>query len=348
MIPQPITFQQLKKPNAWQIELKNAFDHPVELLDFLNIKQVDQGVLFPEYDLSQEFKIRVPRPFAELMQPKNPLDPLLLQVLPLKIENQSAPGFEKDPLNEINGQTNPLPGLLHKFSSRVLLTLTGACAVHCRFCFRRHFPYQDNTPGLSNIDKVLTYIEKYPSINEIILSGGDPLSAPDGYLAQVFEKIKTLTQIKIIRFHTRFPIIIPQRITPELINLFKQSSESGLKIVIVLHCNHPNELSSDLAASLSLINPFVTLLNQTVLLKNINDTAEILIRLSEKLFQWGVLPYYLHSLDKVTGTHHFEVPLSDAKKIVRALYQNLPGYLVPRFVQEVPGLDSKYPISCFD
>jgi EF-P beta-lysylation protein EpmB len=348
MIPQPITVQQLKKPNAWQIELKNAFEHPIALLNYLEIKQTDQGLLFPDYDLSQPFKTRVPRPFAELMAPKSPLDPLLLQVLPLKAENITVPGFDHDPLKENNPKTNPIPGLLHKFSSRVLFTLTGACAVHCRYCFRRHFPYHENTPGLKNLEPIINYIKKHPDINEIILSGGDPLSANDAYLTLVFEKIKTLTQIKIIRFHTRFPIVIPQRITPELAQLFKGASEAGLKIVIVFHCNHPNELSPELALRLSLIKPFVTLLNQSVLLKKINDTPDVLISLSEKLFQWGILPYYLHQLDRVTGAHHFEVALPEAKKMVRALYQHLPGYLVPRFVQEVPGLDSKYPISCFD
>lgn len=348
MIPQPITIQQLKIPEAWQIELKNAFDHPTELLNFLNIKQVDIHLILPDYDLAQTFKIRVPKSFAELMQPGNPVDPLLLQVLPLKAENTLMPGFEKDPLKEINTQTNPLPGVLHKFSSRILLTLTGACAVHCRYCFRRHFPYEDNTPGLSQLDNIIAYIQKHPDINEIILSGGDPLSAPDRYLALVFEKLRSLKQIKIIRLHTRFPIVIPQRITSDFANLFQKTASMGVKIVIVLHCNHPNELSTSLATQLSLIKPFVTLLNQSVLLKKINDAPNTLILLSEKLFQWGILPYYLHRLDKVAGAHHFEVPLIEAKKIVRELHARLPGYLVPRFVQEIPGLNSKYPISCFD
>jgi EF-P beta-lysylation protein EpmB len=338
----------MKKPEDWQIELKSAFDHPIELLNYLNIKQEEQLESFPDYDLTQIFKTKVPRAFAALMQPENPIDPLLLQVLPLKAENLVMPGFNKDPLEEVNLQTNPVPGLLHKFSSRVLLTLTGACAVHCRFCFRRHFPYKSNTPGLKNIDPILNYIKKHPAINEIILSGGDPLSTPDPYLMQLFEKIQTLKQIKLIRFHTRFPIVIPSRITPEFVNLCKKTSALGIKIVIILHCNHPNELSSPLATQLNYLKPFVTLLNQSVLLKNINDTADILISLSEKLFQWGILPYYLHQTDKVTGTHHFVVELAQAKKIVRAVYQHLPGYLVPRFVQEIPGLDSKYPINCFD
>lgn len=348
MIPQPITVQQLKKPEAWQIELKNAFDQPIELLNFLNIKQADKHILFPDYDLTQVFKIRVPKSFAKLMQAENPIDPLLLQVLPLKAENLFIPGFEKDPLKEVNTQINPLPGVLHKFSSRILLTLTGACAVHCRYCFRRHFPYEKNTPGLNHLNNIIAYIQKHPEVNEIILSGGDPLSAPDRYLALVFEKLQSLPQIKIIRFHTRFPIVIPQRITQDLVNLFQKTIAAGIKIVMVLHCNHPNELSPQLATHLSLIKPFVTLLNQAVLLKQINDDAHILTMLSEKLFEWGILPYYLHRLDKVAGAHHFEVPLIDAKKIVRSLHTNLPGYLVPRFVQEIPGLDSKYPISCFD
>ncbi len=347
MIPQPISIQQLKKADPWQIELQKAFTHPLELLNHLNIKQANQGILFPDYDLSQNFKTKVPKSFAALMQTQTPDDPLLLQVLPLKAENGIIPGFEVDPLKENNPKTNPLPGLLHKFSSRVLLTLTGACAVHCRYCFRRHFPYQENTPGLKNIDAIITYIQKHPCINEIILSGGDPLSAHDAYLNLVFDKIKALTQIKTIRLHTRFPIVIPQRITPQLATLFKETSEFGLKIVMVLHCNHPNELSPQLASYLALIRPFATLLNQSVLLKKINDCAHTLISLSEKLFQWGILPYYLHQLDKVRGSHHFEVELTEAKKIVQTLHQALPGYLVPRFVQEVPGLASKYPIHCF-
>lgn len=338
----------MKKPEDWQIELKSAFDHPIELLNRLNIKPAEQLSSFPDYDLTQRFKTKVPRAFADLMETGNPTDPLLLQVLPLKAENLVMPGFDKDPLKEVNLQTNPIPGLLHKFSSRVLLTLTGACAVHCRYCFRRHFPYKSNTPGLKNIDPILSYIEKHPAINEIILSGGDPLSTPDQYLELLFEKIMTLKQIKIIRFHTRFPIVIPSRITPSFVNLCKKISELGIKILVILHCNHPNELSPHLTAQLRLIAPYVTLLNQSVLLKNINDTSDILISLSEKLFQCGILPYYLHQLDKVTGAYHFMVEWPQAKKIVRALYQHLPGYLVPRFVQEIPGLDSKYPINCFD
>lgn len=348
MIPQPITIQQLQKVDAWKINLKNAFVHPLELLNYLEIHQTDHGVSFPDFDLTQVFKTKVPKSFAALMQAKNPFDPLLLQVLPLKIENQEKRDYLKDPLEENNAKTNPLPGVLHKFSSRILLTLTGACAVHCRYCFRRHFPYEANTPGLKNIDNIMTYIQNNPSIHEIILSGGDPLSAPDDYLKHVLEKFQTLPQIKIIRFHTRFPIVIPERITKSLANLFKNISASGLKIVMVLHCNHPNELSPPLASHLDLIKPFTTLLNQSVLLKNINDMPDVLISLCEKLFQFGILPYYLHRLDKVTGAHHFDVELPRAKKIVRALYQHLPGYLVPRFVQEIPGLDTKYPINCFN
>lgn len=341
-------YSTMKKPEAWQVELKNAFDQPIELLNFLNIKQADKHFLFPDYDLIQAFKTRVPRSFAKLMQAGNPIDPLLLQVLPLKAENLHVPGFEKDPLKEVNTQTNPLPGVLHKFSSRILLTLTGACAVHCRYCFRRHFPYEDNTPGLNHLENIIAYIQQHPNINEIILSGGDPLSAPDRYLALVLEKLQSLKQIKIIRFHTRFPIVIPQRITQDLADLFKRIVETGIKIVMVLHCNHPNELSPELATHLSLIKPFVTLLNQSVLLKKINDHAHTLTMLSEKLFQWGILPYYLHRLDKVAGAHHFEVSLIEAKDIMKALHASLPGYLVPRFVQEIPGLNSKYPINCFD
>lgn len=273
MIPQPITIQQLKKPEAWQIELKNAFDQPIELLNFLKIKQVDKHLMLSDYDLNQTFKTRVPKSFAELMQPGNPIDPLLLQVLPLNAENITVAGFEKDPLKERNPQTNPLPGVLHKFSSRILLTLTGACAVHCRYCFRKHFPYEENTPGLNHLNNIVTYIQQHPEINEIILSGGDPLSAPDRYLSLVFEKLHSLKQINIIRLHTRFPIVIPQRITSDLVNLFQKTVAAGKKIVMVLHCNHPNELSTSLATHLSLIKPFVTLLNQSVLLKKINKQA---------------------------------------------------------------------------
>lgn len=321
----------------WQTLLKQGITQPQELLALLDLSVQD----LPDAELSpQAFKLRVPRGFVERMQRGNPQDPLLLQVLPLGIEHTPAAGYLVDPLAET--QSNPIPGLLHKYQSRVLLTISGACAINCRYCFRRHFPYANNNPGTTGWQAALDYIQQRPEIQEVIFSGGDPLTAPDELLASLAEKIAAIEHVKILRIHTRLPIVLPERID---IPFLKWFTGTRLKPVMVLHCNHPQELDQTVAdAAKRLKQAGVLLLNQSVLLKNINDNAAVLAALSEKLFEYDILPYYLHLLDKVQGAAHFDLPRHVAIAIHDELRTLLPGYLLPALVQEIPAAASKMPI----
>jgi EF-P beta-lysylation protein EpmB len=274
------------------------------------------------------------------MRVGDPLDPLLLQILPTKQELLAMPGYSADPLQE--QQVNKLPGLIHKYRGRVLLTVTAACAVNCRYCFRQNFAYDDNNPGRVGWQKIVDYVAADPSINEIIFSGGDPLIAKDNLLAQIIKPFAALPQIKRLRIHTRLPIVIPQRITQELTSMLMRT---GLQVIIVVHANHPNEIDESVRQSLQFLRDAgITVLNQAVLLKGINDDPIILAELSEKLFTGGCLPYYLHTLDKVFGSAHFDVDLKQAQDIMWKLSQILPGFLVPKLVTEVPGVSSKVPV----
>ena len=288
----------LKYP--WQIALSEAVSDPKELLESL---QLDPALLPAAHAATQLFSLRVPRSFIARMEKGNPRDPLLQQVLPLGAELAKTPGFTSDPLSE--KKSNPVPGLLHKYYGRVLLTLTGVCGVNCRYCFRREFPYADNNPGSAGWEKALTYIANDKTIKEVIFSGGDPLIMTDQQLNKLIIKITQIPHIKILRIHSRLPIVLPERITEELIN---NLANTRLNIVMVVHSNHPNELDDTVAPAIKkLRNKNITVLNQSVLLKNINDSVLTLIELSEKLFSLGILPYYLHLLDKVNGTAHFDV-----------------------------------------
>ncbi len=285
-----------------------------------------------------QFPLRVPRSFVARMKIGDPNDPLLLQVLPHLRELEASPGYSLDPLQE--EQVSPATGLLHKYHGRVLLVTTGACAIHCRYCFRRHFPYSDHT---GDWQSALTYISSDSSIREVILSGGDPLSLADEKLESLARAISEIGHVKRLRLHTRLPVVLPERVDA---NLLGWLSRSRLDKVVVLHVNHPNELdSATLAAMARLKSTGATLLNQTVLLRNINDNVHTLSSLSEALFQAGVLPYYLHVLDRVEGASHFEVPETDARRLARGLLAELPGYLVPKLVKEQAGASSKTPIS---
>lgn len=316
----------------WQDILSKGFATARELLEFLQLPSDDCAVL-----AENEFKTRVPRGFAMLMEKSNRLDPLLLQVLATKDELISSPDYVLDPLDEIT--SNPISGLIHKYHGRVLLTITGVCAVNCRYCFRRYFPYQDNNPGRAGWSDALDYIAKDQSIHEVILSGGDPLLASDAVLAQLFEQLSNISHLTTIRIHTRIPIVLPERIQDDLLTILKPKR---LKTVIVLHSNHPNELSAKVeAACFALRKVGCHLLNQSVLLKGVNNNPAVLALLSERLFACGVLPYYLHLLDKVQGAQHFDVKLNEALVIFEALQHRLPGYLVPRLACEEPGKKSK-------
>jgi EF-P beta-lysylation protein EpmB len=321
----------------WQSLLKEVMTSPAELLSTLAL---DPSLLPAAERSATLFPLRVPRGFVARMQRGNPDDPLLRQVLPLGAEEIISPGFSQDPLNEKS--TNPLAGLLHKYQGRVLVTLTGACAVNCRYCFRRHFPYQENSSGGKAWSSILDYIAADTTINEVIFSGGDPLLANDQYLEKCICDLAAITHLKILRIHSRLPIVLPQRISSDFVNLL---AASRFHVVMLVHCNHANELDDSVAMAVDhLRQKKIMVLNQSVLLKGVNDSVEALVNLSQGLFEAGILPYYLHLLDKVQGAAHFEVDENRAKLLMTRLRETLPGYLVPRLVKEQAGARSKLPL----
>jgi len=318
----------------WQIQLASAFSHFDELCHYLQLSP-------SELQLSQEartqFPLRVPLAFASRMEKGNPADPLLRQILPIADELQIYPDFSDDPVGDLPALKQT--GLLHKYHGRVLLINTGACAVHCRYCFRRNFPYADLQLTKQQENDVIEAIRNDTSIEEVILSGGDPMILNDARLTSLIDALATIEKLKRIRIHTRLPIVLPARITDELLTLFKSCSK---KIIVVIHCNHANEIDDDVAnACARLRSAGVVLLNQSVLLRDVNDNATALCELSEKLFDIDVLPYYLHFLDKANGTGHFQVSKTDALALFEAMQNQLPGYLVPKLVTEQAGALAK-------
>ncbi|HAZ7572950.1 EF-P beta-lysylation protein EpmB [Legionella sp. PATHC032] len=316
---------------SWQKILAQGFTSTTDLLDFLELPR-SEGNLFAE----KQFPSRIPLGFANRMQKGNLQDPLLLQVLAKGDELAEAEDYVIDPLSESN---TLIKGLLHKYHGRVLLTLTGVCAVNCRYCFRRHFPYQANNPGRRGWKEVCAYIANDPSITEVILSGGDPLLAANLVLEELLQSLEEISHVHTLRIHTRIPIVLPERIDKGLLNLL---TNTRFKKVVVVHCNHPQELDeSVLQACSDLKKTGCYLLNQSVLLAGINDDALILSRLSHALFDYGIMPYYLHLLDKVKGSAHFDMPFLRARSIYHQLQSLVPGYLLPRLVREEPGRSSK-------
>ena len=271
------------------------------------------------------------------MRHGDPLDPLLRQVFPLIDEGITHPNFVTDPVGDQLAITSP--GILQKYHGRALLLTTGACAIHCRYCFRRHFPYQDSNPLASQWQETLSALQNDDSVSEVILSGGDPLVLSDKKLANMVEQLEAIPHLKRLRIHTRLPLVLPERINSELLNWL---SQTRFQVIMVIHANHANELADDVAQvlrSFSAIN--VQLLNQSVLLKGINDTVEDLANLSERLIELGVLPYYLHLLDPVAGAAHFDVSEAQGIQLIKQLRTQLSGYLVPRLVREQQGEASK-------
>jgi EF-P beta-lysylation protein EpmB len=324
----------VNKKNDWQKALTDLITDPKELLQLL---ELDDGLLEAANAAARLFPLKVPRRFVANMEKGNPHDPLLRQVLPLGMELDQHSDFHSDPLQE--REANPVPGLLHKYHGRVLLTLTSACAVHCRYCFRREFPYHENNPGTNGWGLLFDYIRQDASITEVILSGGDPLVMPDKLLKLFTDQLEQIPHVKRLRFHTRIPVVLPERITDEFVAWI---SSVSLNPVIVIHMNHPREMSETVkAAMLKLRKAGVTVLNQSVLLRGVNDDVVILTQLSEVLYEAGVLPYYLHVLDKVQGTAHFDMKQESALALHEALMHALPGYLVPRLVREEAGKKSK-------
>jgi lysine-2,3-aminomutase-related protein len=324
----------LRAVSSWQDQLADLITDPLELLQLLQLSPADVG--YSEAAL-REFPLRVPRVYAARMRVGDPSDPLLLQVLPATAELAQVPGYSRDPLEE--QAATVVPGILHKYQGRVLLILTGACAIHCRYCFRRHFPYDDNRRSRREWEESLRYIEADTSIEEVILSGGDPLALSATHLDWLFERLGKMAHVKRIRIHSRLPLVLPDRIDARLL---AQLQELPQDLVFVLHANHAQEFDTavdEACAKLRRIG--VTLLNQSVLLAGINDSVAALAELNRRLFQAGVLPYYLHLLDRVQGAAHFDVSLERARDLIVALQARLPGYLVPRLVCEEAGKPSK-------
>ena len=299
----------------------------------------DTNMNLPEASI-KEFPVRVPDGFIKKVQKACPDDPLLRQVLPLPEEDRAVAGFSHDPLQE-TGQL-PVPGILRKYHGRALLLTTGACAIHCRYCFRRHFPYKENNPAQDNWQAALDVIRSDTSIHEVILSGGDPLALSDEKLAKLIVQLQDITHLKRLRIHTRMPVVLPSRISDALLILLASQS---LQTVMVIHANHPHEIDEEVMDGLTgLIKANVILFNQSVLLHKVNDDADVLVELSEKLFDARVLPYYLHQLDPVAGSSHFQVEAQHMRHIMEQLRTRLPGYLVPRMVREEAGAPYKIPV----
>ncbi|AOS96686.1 L-lysine 2,3-aminomutase [Microbulbifer aggregans] len=321
----------------WQDEMADLVTDPRELIELL---QLDPAQLPSALRASDDFALRIPRPFLERMRKGDPADPLLLQVLPGAPELEAAPGFTPDPLGERDA--NPVPGVVHKYRGRLLLIAAGQCAVNCRYCFRRLFPYGENHLSRAQWQDALDYIRGQDALREVILSGGDPLVLGDRQLQWFADELATIPQLTTLRVHTRLPIVAPSRVTDELLRWL---TGSRLRPVLVLHCNHANEIDDRVSAALQRLRAAgVTLLNQAVLLRGVNDSETALAELSERLFASGVLPYYLHQLDRVQGAAHFEVADDRARALVAAIRRRLPGYLVPRLVREIAGEASKTPI----
>ncbi len=325
-------------PLTWQQELATAFTQPQQLLHYLELDTSDINQLFDINLATDSFSLLVPVSYAQRMQKGNPNDPLFLQVMPSEQELNSIPGFNANPVGDI--QALATPGLLHKYYGRVLLITSGACPVHCRYCFRREFPYQQNQISTRQEQQALAYIAQHTEIKEVILSGGDPLILTNRRLAQLIKSLEAIPHLKRLRIHSRVPVTLPSRIDNGLLQLL---AKTRLQTILVTHANHANELqSADITAALNqLVLANVRLLNQSVLLRGVNDDAHTLAILSEALFDAGVTPYYLHLLDKTSGTSHFEVADSDAQVIYQTLQGLLPGYQVPKLVREIQGKQSK-------
>lgn len=334
MIPRT---DSLWQTSGWQQALRDCITCPKELFDYL---ELDPALLPAAEKAARQFGLRVPRSFAALMEKGNLADPLLRQVLPTGEELQVAEGYSRDPVGDLAATTQP--GLLHKYHGRALLITTGACAVNCRFCFRRHFPYGESSALESHWDGIIRHLSQTHEIQELILSGGDPLMLSDDRLLALMQALETLPHLKRLRIHSRLPIVLPQRVCDQLLGWI---AASRLKIILVVHCNHPNEIGTAAQQALGHLSmPNVTLLNQSVLLKRVNDDPDTLIRLSEALFELGVLPYYLHLLDRVQGAAHFAVSPDNISLLEQTLRTRLPGYLVPRLVREEAGAPAKTPV----
>jgi EF-P beta-lysylation protein EpmB len=319
---------------SWQRELADAVRDPHELCRLLSL---DPVLAEDARRAAGEFPLLVPRGFVARMRPGDPCDPLLLQVLPRLAEREHVAGFSADPLQEKHALASP--GLVQKYAGRALLLATGGCAINCRYCFRREFPYAESGATPAGIEAALETLAADTTIHEVILSGGDPLLLDDARLARLVTRLESMAHVRRLRIHSRLPIVLPSRVTDELTATL---SRTRLTCIVVVHANHPAELDATVAAAIArLADARLILLNQAVLLAGVNDSAEVLTQLSERLVDIGIVPYYLHLLDRVQGTAAFEVDESSARALHERLRATLPGYAVPRLAREVPGEPAK-------
>lgn len=324
------------KMNHWQTILGQAIRDPAELIQYLALPE---SFLAGAMLANKTFPLRAPLGYLQRIKKGDPNDPLLRQILPYRSELNQDELFLKDPVGDIAAAV--VPGLLHKYHGRVLLITTAACAIHCRYCFRRHFPYRENRSS-PDWQQVINYIRKHENIHEVILSGGDPLSLTESHLKTLTDQLIKIPHIKTLRLHTRLPVVLPERVNKQLLSWF---DSLPWKIVVVLHCNHANEIDEAVSNALQKLHKHqITLLNQSVLLSGVNNNPEALIDLSHKLFANHVLPYYLHLLDKVEGAKHFEVSKTESLNLLAEIRDQLPGYLVPKLVEEIAGELSKTPV----
>ena len=331
----PLTTPLATTTQDWQHELRNVITSRNELLQALGLSPDEVGLA---NGACEDFALKVPRSFVRRMRHGDPLDPLLLQVLSSDQEMIDTAGYVRDPVGE-SGTTIPHRGIIHKYHGRVLLIVSGGCAVNCRYCFRRHFPYNENQNSRQQWREALQHIEADKSIEEVILSGGDPLVVTDEQLQQLTAQIAAIPHVRRLRIHSRLPVVIPERVTDTLLDAI---THPNLQTVVVIHCNHANEIDDAVASALAAIRRRdITLLNQSVLLADINDSLETQLALCQRLFATGTLPYYLHLLDKVQGAAHFDVPESRARILLAEMTDRLPGYMVPKLVREIAGAGSK-------
>jgi len=321
-------------PSASSWQRTPLVTRPAELLALL---ELDSTLETLDYERLRDFPLRVPHSFVARMRKGDPQDPLFLQIWPATAEGVDTAGFSSDAVGDLASLKSG--GLIHKYRGRALVIATGACAINCRYCFRRHFPYNDSLASRGNWRETLAQIEADPSIEEVILSGGDPLSLTDDKLSAFVSALERIPHVGRLRLHTRTAVVLPERVDEALLGWL---GRTRLQKVVVLHINHANEIDAAVeTAIIRLRGAGATLLNQSVLLQNVNDSSDALAALSERLFACGVLPYYLHLLDRVQGAGHFEVNENKAVKLMGELAARLPGYLVPRLARELPGAPAK-------
>ncbi|MEE9351563.1 MAG: EF-P beta-lysylation protein EpmB [Thiotrichaceae bacterium] len=342
---QSLIVESLSKPQStdgsesiWQKKLANVIREPAELMRLLKL---DPEKLNKQHFNPQHFPLRVPRSFVDKMRIGDWNDPLLKQVLPLDAETNLSDTFQLDPVSDLHAVSQK--GILQKYAGRALIITTGACAIHCRYCFRQHFPYAEHQASKNEWQQIIAGIKADQSINEVILSGGDPLALSDQRLQSLCTQITDIPHITTLRLHTRLPLVLPERIDEKFMQWF---SALAIQKVMVIHANHANEFCEITQSALTQLHQSGTLLlNQSVLLKGVNDSLKSLAALSHTLQTHHVLPYYLHLLDRVQGAAHFEVDEAQALNLMQQLRETLPGYLVPKLVREISGKRSKTPIN---